>query len=282
VNYTTVEEILTGEEVLAGTYYLREHPIVILFDSCASHDFMSLACAQKTNLSLEKTELPYLILTHGGRVVANRMVHKIPLELAGQIFLTNLLILEAQCIDIILGMIWMKMHNALLDISTRLVHQDSPTSGKVTLHLPDVPRLPASIHTTIAKSLEEISIIQEYPDVFPDELPGMPPNRAIEFKIDLQPGMAPISKQSYRMLPNELVELKIQLQELLDKWYIRPSSSPWGCPTLFVKKKDKTLWLCINYQPLNVVTIKNNYSLPRMDLLFDQMAGAKVFSKIDL
>jgi hypothetical protein len=125
-------------------------------------------------------------------VVASRMVRKIPLELAGQIFLTNLLILEGQGIDIILGMRWMKMHKALLDISAHLVHLDSPISSKVTLHLPIMPSLQASVHTAIAQSLEEILIIQEYLDVFPDELPGMPPDRAIEFKIELQLGTTPI------------------------------------------------------------------------------------------
>jgi hypothetical protein len=154
-----VEEILVGEEVLAGTYYLCEHPIVILFDSRVSHDFMSLACAQKTNLSLRKTEVPYLILTLGGQVVADRMVWKIPLELAGQIFPTNLLILEGQGINIILELRWMKMHKALLDISAHLVHMDSPISGKVTLHLPAMPHLQASIHTAMAQSLEEILIV---------------------------------------------------------------------------------------------------------------------------
>jgi hypothetical protein len=140
-NFTTIEEIFAGEEVLAGTYYPRDHPIVVLFDSGALHDFMSLACAQKTNLSLEKTEVPYLILAPGGRVVVDRMVRKIPLELDGQVFLTNLLILKGQDINIILGMRWMKMHKALLDISVRLVHLDSLTSGKVTLHLPIMSRL---------------------------------------------------------------------------------------------------------------------------------------------
>jgi hypothetical protein len=148
------------------------------------------------------------------------MVHKIPLELAGQVFLTSLLILKGQGIDIILGMRWMKMHKALLDISTHLVHLDSLASGKVTLHLPVVPHLQASVNATIAQSLEEILIIWQYLDVFPDELPGMTPDRAIEFKIELQPSMAPISKRSYLMPPNEMTELKIQLQELLDKGYI--------------------------------------------------------------
>jgi hypothetical protein len=102
---------------------------------------MSLACAQKTNISLEKTKVPYLILIPESRVVADRMVRKIPLELAGQIFLTNVLILEGQGIDIILGMRWMKMHKALLDISTHLVHLDSAASSKVTLHPPSMPHL---------------------------------------------------------------------------------------------------------------------------------------------
>jgi hypothetical protein len=110
----------------------------------------------------------------------------------------------------------------------------------------------------------------------------MPPDRDIEFIIELQPGTAPISKRSYRMRPNELAELKIQLQDLLDKGFIRPSASPWGCPALFAKKKDNSLRLCVDYHPLNAVTIKNKYPLPHIDILFDQLAGAKVFSKIDL
>jgi hypothetical protein len=135
---------------------------------------------------------------------------------------------------------------------------------------------------TIISSLDEIPVVCEYLDVFPDELPGMPPDRDVEFVIELQPGTAPISKRPYRMPPKELAELKTQLQELLDKGYIRPSSSPWGCPALFVKKKDGSLRMCVDYRPLNAVTIKNKYPLPRVDVLFDQLAGAKVFSKIDL
>jgi hypothetical protein len=120
------------------------------------------------------------------------------------------------------------------------------------------------------------------PKVFPDDLPGMPPERAIEFKIELQPGTAPIAKALYKMSPVEIKELKIQLQGLLDKGYIHPSTSPWGCSALFVEKKDKELHLCVDYRPLNAVTIKNKYPLPRIDILFDQLAGAQVFSKIDL
>jgi hypothetical protein len=100
--------------------------------------------------------------------------------------------------------------------------------------------------------------------------------------IELKPGTAPISRRSYRMPPNEFVELKTQLQELLEKGFIRPSSSPWGCPAIFVKKKDQTLRMCVDYRSLNEVTIKNMYPLPRIDILFDQLTRARVFSKIDL
>jgi hypothetical protein len=129
--------------------------------------------------------------------------------------------------------------------------------------------------------LKKIPVVYEYADLFLDELPGMPPDRDIEFAIELQPGTTPISKRPYRMPPAELAELKKRLQELLDKGFIYPSTSPWGCPALFVKK-DECLRLCIDYCSLNAVTIKNKYPLPRIDVLFDQLVGSKVFSKIDL
>ncbi|WRX23577.1 Reverse transcriptase domain - like 10 [Theobroma cacao] len=130
--------------------------------------------------------------------------------------------------------------------------------------------------------LEDVPIVSEFPDVFPDDLPGLPPDRELEFPIDLLSGTAPISIPPYRMAPAELKELKVQLQELVDKGFIRPSISPWGAPVLFVKKKDGTLRLCIDYRQLNRMTIKNKYPLPRIDDLFDQLQGATVFSKVDL
>jgi hypothetical protein len=133
-----------------------------------------------------------------------------------------------------------------------------------------------------AKEIAEVPVVCEFLDVFPDELPGLPPDRDVEFKIELIPGTAPISKRPYRMPPNELAELKTQLSDLLLKGLIRPSSSPWGCPAIFVKKKDQSLRMCVDYRPLNAVTIKNKYPLPRIDILFDQLSKAKVFSKIDL
>src|SRR3989442_11297372 len=130
--------------------------------------------------------------------------------------------------------------------------------------------------------VEGIPVVREFPDVFPEELPGLPPDRGVEMTIEVVPGMAPISVTPYRMAPLELEELKKQLQELLDKGFIRPSVSPWGAPVLFVKKKDGTMRMCIDYRRMNQATVKNKYPLPRMDDLFDQLQGAKVFSKIDL
>ena len=125
-------------------------------------------------------------------------------------------------------------------------------------------------------------VVCEYEDVFPDELPGLPLPREVDFRIELHPGTSPISMTPHRMASVELQELKVQIQELLGKGFIRPSTSPWGAPVLFAKKKDKTLRLCIDYRQLNRVTIKNRYPLPRIDDLFDQLKGARIYSKIDL
>ena len=120
-------------------------------------------------------------------------------------------------------------------------------------------------------SIDEVPIVCEFPDVFPEELPGVPPERQVEFRIDLVPGAAPIAKAPYRLAPPEMQELSLQLQELLGKGFIRPSSSPWGAPILFVKKKDGSHWMCIDYRELNKLTVKNRYPLPRTDDLFDQL-----------
>ncbi|KAJ6843018.1 uncharacterized protein M6B38_299735 [Iris pallida] len=125
-------------------------------------------------------------------------------------------------------------------------------------------------------------IVEEFKDVFPEELPGLPPDRAVEFSIDLILGAAPIAKKIYPMNKEELAELNKQIKELLAKGFIQPSASPWGAPVLFVKKKDGTLRLVIDYRALNEVTIKNKYPLPRIDQLFDQLGEARLFSKIDL
>jgi hypothetical protein len=130
--------------------------------------------------------------------------------------------------------------------------------------------------------LEIIKVVSEFPNVFPKDLPGMPPERKVEFAIELLPRTTPIFKRAYRVSGPELVELKKQIDELLEKGYIRPRTSPWAAPVLFVEKKYGTRRMCIDYRALNEVTIKNKYPLPRIEDLFDQLRGASVFSKIDL
>ncbi|GJV66845.1 putative reverse transcriptase domain-containing protein [Tanacetum coccineum] len=132
------------------------------------------------------------------------------------------------------------------------------------------------------KRLEDVLIVRGFPEVFPKDLPGLPPARQVRFRIDLVPGVAPVARAPYQLALAEMQELSTQLQELSDKGFIRPSSLPWGAPVLFVKKKDGSFWMCIDYHELNKLTVKNGYPLPRIDDLFDQLQGSRVYSKIDL
>jgi hypothetical protein len=269
VNYTTMEDISEGEQVLTGMFSLNGHPTTVLFDSGASHDFISKACTQKRQLVIEHIIIPYLIRTPRGNTATKQLVMATPLFPLGRLFRTNLIVLEGQRIDVILGMDWMKRYKAVLDIIACTVHLESPTHGSIVLKLPSPTCIASALHHIAAQNLEYIPVACEFPDVFPEDLPDMPPDRDVELIIELQPGMTPISRWPYKMTPKELAELKVQLNELLDKGYICPSSSPWGCPALFVMKKDQSLRLCVHYWPLNVVTIKNKYPLPRIDILFD-------------
>jgi hypothetical protein len=262
VTYTTMEDISESEPVLTGTFSLNGHLIVVLFDSDATHDFISKACTQKCQLMIELVSTPYMIPTPGGIIATKQLVMAAPLNLASRLFKTNLVVLEGQGIDVILGMGWMKGLKVVLDITARMVHLESPTHGNVVLQLPSPSPASSALHSIAAQNLEDILLACEFPDVFLEDIPDMPPDWDMEFTIELQPGTAPISRRPHKMTPKELAELKIQLKELLDKGYIHPCSLPWGCPALFVKKKDQSLRLCVDYLPLNVVTIKNKYPLP--------------------
>jgi hypothetical protein len=192
-----VGEKPTGEEVLAGMFFLNEHPIIILFDSGASHDFVSFTYAERARLTLVALGTPYVISTPGGQVDTNHIAQKVPLELSERVFSTSLIVLSGQGIDVILGMRWMKMHKAILDVATRLVHLCSPMYGKVTLHLPVIVCIKVSLHHVVELKLEDIHVVRESSDVFLDDLSGMPSERVIEFKIELQPGTTPIAKALY-------------------------------------------------------------------------------------
>jgi hypothetical protein len=282
LNFTTLADISEGAPVMTGIFSVLNFPAVILFDSGASHSFISAKFSAKCQLPFHHTKGAIMIATPGGRVATYQLNRQVLIKFGSIIVGTTLLIMGLESVYIILGTDWLSWHHVLIDVAARAIEIHSPICGEITLYLPDQGCTRSCAFTKVKSPMERILVVCEYPDVFPDELPGMPPDRDIEFAIELQPGTAPISKRPYRMPPAELAEQKKQLQELLDKGFIRPSTSPWGCPALFVKKKDKSLRLCVDYRPLNAVTIKNKYPLPRIDVLFDQLVGAKVFSKIDL
>jgi hypothetical protein len=190
--------------------------------------------------------------------------------------------LDSKGIDIILGMDWLRKYDGVILCAKRAIRLTKEDGTIVEFNAAIQADQVSLLNKVQGTSLNEIRISRKYPDVFSEDLPGMPPDRDIEFIIELLPGMPPISKRSYRMPVNELVELKKQIAELQSKGFIRPSSSPWGAPVLFMKKKDRTQRMCVDYRSLNEVTIKNKYPLPRIEDLFDQMKGASVFSKIDL
>jgi hypothetical protein len=267
---------------MTGTFLVLNQLALILFDSSASHSFISPKFKVKCQLPFYHTQGAFMIATPRGKIATNQLNHSVPIQLGSKVCKYTLLILGMDNVDIILGTDWMTQHQVVIDVANRIIEIHSSTCGKFTLYLPSQENTWSCAFSMIELPLKKILVVCEYAYVFLDELPGMPPDRDIEFAIDLQPGTAPISKRPYRMPPPELAELKKQLQELLDKGFIRPSTSTWGCPALFVKKKDESLRFCIDYRPFNVVTIKNKYPLPRIGVLFDQLVGAKVFSKIDL
>jgi hypothetical protein len=208
-------------------------------------------------------------------------------EIRGIEFPTNLIVMGTQGKDVILGMNWLDKYQAIISCDKRTIKLVSPLGEEVVAELVSPKPKKGGCHqmaidSSEADPLETIKVVSEFLDVFPKDLPGMTPERKVEFAIELLPGTAPISKRAYRVSGPELVELKKQIDELSEKGYIRPSTSPWVALVLFVEKKDGTRRMCIDYRALNEVTIKNKYPLPRIEDLFDQPRGASVFSKIDL
>ncbi|KAK1647060.1 hypothetical protein QYE76_064865 [Lolium multiflorum] len=196
----------------------------------------------------------------------------------------DLFILPMKDIDVILGMNWLEANGALIDCVNKIVSLKSPDGSRMIYQGDKHTQIEVELQLNSMKevNLEDIPVVNKFQDVFPKELPGMPPDREIEFTINLIPGTAPIAKAPYKMGPKELKELKEQLDDLEQKGFIQESVSPWGSPVIFVDKRDGGRRMCGDYRNLNNVTIKNKYPLPRIQDLFDQVRGAGVFSKIDL
>ncbi|KAL0556754.1 hypothetical protein IC582_005270 [Cucumis melo] len=291
--------------VVTGKLPVLGHYALVLFDSGSSHSFISSTFVLHARLEVEPLQHVLSVSTPSGEcMLSKEKVKTCQIEIAGHVIEVTLLVLDMLDFDVILGMDWLAANHASIDCSRKEVTFNPPSragfkfKGEGSRSLPQVISairaskllsqgtwgiLASVVDTREADvSLSSEPVVRDYPDVFPEELPGLPPHREVEFAIELEPGTVPISRAPYRMAPAELKDMKVQLQELLDKGFIRPSVSPWGAPVLFVKKKDGSMRLCIDYRELNKVTVKNRYPLPRIDDLFDQLQGATVFSKIDL
>jgi hypothetical protein len=199
------------------------------------------------------------------------------LTIMGREFWATPIVLEESSIDLILGMSWLRKAQAAIHCARGTVELTSSKGERFEVEITVTASTIPVVFLIDGKFVgDNIRVVRDFPDVFPEELPEMPPDTKVEFVIDLLPRTAPISKRSYRMSAEELKELKKQLTELQEAGYIRPNSSPWGAPVLFVQKKDGSQRMCVDYRSLNDVTVKNKYMLPRIEDLFDQMRGVGV------
>ena len=279
MNHVTAESAAEASNVLLGMFYVNSFPATVLFDTGASHVFISKSFVELHSMVIIPTSRSMLIKSPGGNLQTTMGCPKVSVEIRGVEFHTPAIVIDTVGIDIIVGMETLIKWGTKIDCARRTLGFTASDGQYVEVQ---VPVIVGSVHQMEARPTDDIRVVNEFPDVFPDDLPGMPPDRDIEFSIELIPGTAPIAKRQYRMAPVEQAEIKKNIDELLAKGYIVPSSSPWASPVLFVEKKDGTKRMCIDYRALNAVTIKNKYPLPRIDDLFDQLQGACVFSKIDL
>jgi hypothetical protein len=287
VNHVVVEEAQEAPNIVIGMFLVNDTSAVVLFDSGALHSFIFAVYAGKHNLPLALLRCQMIVSSPGGDMSARQLCPKVNLKIRGVDFVANLIVLESKGIDVILGMDWLSKYMVLIDCAKKSVKMTTPEGKEMEFIVEPVVTAKGVANCVKVNQLDvsqgsKVPAVNEFPDVFPEELSGMPPDRDIEFVIELKPGTAPIYKTPYRMATPELAELKEHVKELLEKGFIHPSSSPWEAPMIFVLKKDGTQWLCVNYHALNEVTVQNKYPLLRIDDLFDQLRGACVFSKIDL
>jgi hypothetical protein len=282
-----VEKAQESPDVVIGMFFDNDTSTVVLFNSGASHSFISVVYGEKYNLPLALLKCQMIVSSPGGDMNTRQLCPKVNLKIRRVDFVASLIVLESKGIDIILGMDWLSKHKVLIDCAKKCVKLTASDVKELEFVAEQVVTAKgvanrAKVNQMGAIQESEVPVVNEFSDVFPEELPGMPPDRDIEFVIELKPGTAPIYKTLFRMTTPELVELKKHIKELQEKGFIHPSSSTWGALVIFVPKKDGTQRLCVDYRALNKVTIKNKYPLPRIDDMFAQLRGACVFSKIDL
>ena len=305
VYVVTQQDADAAPDVVTGIISILDHDAYTLVDPGATHSFASKPFLDRFQIETQPLEGRMKVsLPAGDLLLTDRVVRDSRVLIEEQEFLVDLVALDMRDFDVVLGMDWLSRHRATIDCYKKEVKLNRP--GKMEVKFRGLRKelfsCMISAMTTqkmLRKGcqgylayvvetgkegtiLDEIPVVREFPDVLPDDIAGLPPEREVEFTIDLIPRTEPISIPPYRMAPAEFRELKAQLEELLSKGFIRPSISPWVAPVLFVKKKDGSLRLCIDYRQLNRVTIRNQYPLPRIDELIDQLQGSRVYSKIDL
>nr|GFA62159.1 putative reverse transcriptase domain-containing protein [Tanacetum cinerariifolium] len=297
---------------VTGMFLLNNCYAFVLFDTGADRSFVSTAFSSQFDIAPTVLDHDYAVELANGRIVGvNTVIRSCTLNFLNYPFNIDLMLVEMGSFDVIIGMDWLSGYQAVIVCADKIVripwgretlifHDDrSNQEHEARLNIISYAKTQkymlkgcqvflAHVTTKEAegksekKRLENVPIIRVFPKVFPEDLSGLPPTRQVVFQIDLIPGAAPIARAPYRLAPPEMKELSEQLKELSSKGFIRPSSSSWGVPVLFVKKKDRSFWMCIDYRELNKLTVKNRYPLPRIDDLFDQLQGSSVYSKIDL
>lgn len=279
----TAEEANAAPDVVMDKILVHTVPTLVLFNSGASYSFIYKKFS--IQLDIQTTHLENNMVVYSPRSVMREKLgyFEIQIEINGEEFKANFIMIDTPRLDVILGMDWLSRYKGFINCAERTISLVNSNGERIIFSstYADLSQQP-TLNSISIPELSQVPVVCEYPVVFSDELPRMLLDRDMEFTIDLLPGTSHIPKRSYRMTSDKLVELMQQLKEKLDKGFICPSSSPWGSPVLFMKKKDDSLRMCVDYRSLNEVTIKNKYSLPRIGDLFYQMNGACVFSKIDL
>ncbi|GJX68908.1 putative reverse transcriptase domain-containing protein [Tanacetum coccineum] len=264
--------------VVTGTFLLKNHYAFVLFDLGADQSFVSTIFSTLLDKIPDTLDVSYAVELADVRVSeTNTVLRGCTLGLLGHPFNIDLIPVELGSFDIIIDMDWLANHHAVIVYDEKIVQ--IPYGDEVLI----VQLMKKETEDkSEEKLLEDVPTVRDFPEVFPEDFPELPPTRQVEFQIDLVLGATPVARASYRLAPPELQELSTQLQELSNKGFIRPSSSPWGTPVLFVKKKDGSFRNYIDYRELNKLTVKKRYPLLRIDDLFDQLQGSSVYSKIDL
>ncbi|GJS87253.1 putative reverse transcriptase domain-containing protein, partial [Tanacetum coccineum] len=278
VNIRSVAEAPQDLDVVTGTFSLNDHFATVLFDSSADYSFISTKFLPLINMKPSVIRPGYEIeIASSVKVKTNKIIRGCRLELEGYTFIIDLIPFGYGSFEVIVGMDWLSKLRANIVCFEKIIQILLSNRDILEVHGERTKGNLKQLKTIKVNEpkLEDIPVVRKFPGVFSEDLSGLPPSREVEFRIDLIPGAMPVAKSPYSLAPMEMQELSNQLKVLQEKGFIRPSSSPWGASVLFVKKKDGSFRMCIDYRELNKLTIKNRYPLLKIDDLFDQLQGSR-------